>query len=123
MGTSGRPSPVRNGNMGRGGRTVGVICVSYCSMVLFAAAAWAAPGAVLSYQKISNTQGNFGAPLTNLCELGGSVAGLGDLDGAGPSVAAMAVGSAFDDDGGGDRGAVYIMFLNANGTVRTYQKI
>ena len=81
------------------------------------------PGTVISYQKISDTQGNFTAPLTNLCELGGAATSLGDLDGAGPSVQAMAVGSALDDDGGGDRGAVYIMFLNAAGGVLSYQKI
>src|SRR5262245_49901244 len=81
------------------------------------------PGAVLSYQKISDTQGNFTATIDVMDELGGATAGLGDLDGPGPSVAAMAVGAAFDDDGGTDVGAVYIMFLASNGTVLSYQKI
>ncbi|HKQ56853.1 MAG TPA: FlgD immunoglobulin-like domain containing protein [Candidatus Eisenbacteria bacterium] len=83
----------------------------------------AVTGNVLSYQKISDLAGNFTAPLTNLCELGGSATYLGDLDGGGPSVGAIAVGAALDDDGGGDRGAVFIMFLNATGGVLSYQKI
>lgn len=81
------------------------------------------PGMVLSYQKISDTQGNFTAVLDDLDELGGATAGLGDLDGGGPSVRAMAVGAAFDDDAATDAGAVYIMFLASNGTVLSYQKI
>lgn len=81
------------------------------------------PGEVLSENKISDTQGNFTATIDNLDEFGGAVAGLGDLDGAGPSVAAVAVGAIGDDDGGGNRGAVYILFLNSLGSVLSYQKI
>jgi len=85
--------------------------------------AWASPGTVLSNQKISDTDGDFTGILDNLDEFGGAVAHLGDLDGAGPSVAALAVGAAFDDDGGADRGAVWILFLGANGKVLSHQKI
>ncbi len=85
--------------------------------------AWAQPGTVLSNQKISNTEGNFTAIIDNLDELGATSAHLGDLDGVGPSVSAMAIGAAFDDDGGGDRGAVYILFQAADGTVLSHQKI
>jgi hypothetical protein len=36
----------------------------------------------------------------------------------------LAAGDAYDDDGGSYfRGAVYVMFLNANGTVKAHQKI
>jgi len=84
---------------------------------------WAAPGTVLSNQKISDLEGNFSAVIDNLDELGGATAHLGDLDGAGPSVAAMAISAGLDDDGGGDRGAVYIVFLAADGTVTSHQKI
>jgi hypothetical protein len=80
-------------------------------------------GTVLSYQKISATQGNFTAPLDPADQFGTSVAGLGDLDGAGPSAGALAIGASFDDDGGTDRGAVYVLFLNTTGTVLSYQKI
>ncbi|MEZ6144009.1 MAG: integrin alpha [Planctomycetaceae bacterium] len=48
-------------------------------------------------------------------------AGLGDLDGTG--VNDLVVGARSDSDGGSLRGAVYVLFLNANGTVKSYQKI
>ena len=35
----------------------------------------------------------------------------------------LAVGAILDDDGGSDRGAVYILFLTTSGTVSSYQKI
>ncbi|MBI5218770.1 MAG: S8 family serine peptidase [Bacteroidia bacterium] len=80
-----------------------------------------ADGTVKSYQKISNTQGNFTAPLYNAEYFGVSVKSLGDIDGDGmPDIIAGATG---DDDGGADRGAAWILCLNINGTVKTYQKI
>lgn len=85
--------------------------------------AWSTPGVVLSSAKISSLAGGFAGPLHNLDEFGGAVAWLGDLDGPGPSVAAVAVGAALDDDGSGDRGAVWILFLNASGTVLSSTKI
>jgi hypothetical protein len=97
--------------------------MSLVAGIFLTGTASATPGMVLSNQKISDTAGNFTAVIDNLDELGGATAHLGDLDGAGPSVAAVAVGAALDDDGGGDRGAVYILFLAANGTVLSHQKI
>jgi hypothetical protein len=82
-----------------------------------------ASGSVLSYQKISATQGNFTGILNFGDELGSSITSLGDLDGAGPSARAIAVGTINDDDGGPDRGAVYILFLNSAGSVIAQQKI
>lgn len=80
-------------------------------------------GQLLSYQKISDTQGNFTEPLVSGDEMGGSLTHVGDLDGAGPSVATLAVGAQMDDDGGEDRGAVYLMFLASNGTVLSHRTI
>jgi len=91
--------------------------------LLAAGAAWAQPGTVRSFQKISDTAGNFLEPLLSGDEMGGAVCDLGDLDGAGPSVRAIAVGATLDDDGGVNKGAVYIMFLAANGSVLSYQTI
>ncbi len=91
--------------------------------LLIIGTAWAQPGTVLSNQKISDIEGNFTALIDDLDESFGAVAHLGDLDGPGPSVSAIAIGAAYDDDGGGDRGAVYIAFLAANGTVLSHQKI
>ncbi len=78
-------------------------------------------GTVKSHQKISDTQGGFTGILDNGDWFGGSVASLGDLDGDG--VGELAVGADGDDDGGLTRGAVWILFLNANGTVNAHQKI
>ena len=46
---------------------------------------------------------------------------MGDLDG--DDVPDLAVGARFDDDGGAFRGAVWVLFLNPNGTVKSHQKI
>ena len=79
-------------------------------------------GTVKGQQKISDTQGGFPAgSLSNTDVFGCSVASLGDLDGDGKPD--LAVGAYYDDDGGPDRGAVWVLFLNADGTVKAYQKI
>src|SRR5262245_24910609 len=100
-----------------------VLCLVIAAGLSVLGTAWASPGLVMSNQKISDTAGNFTAILDNLDELGGAVAQLGDLDGAGPSVMAMAIGASLDDDGGADRGAVYILFLAADGTILSHVKI
>jgi hypothetical protein len=46
---------------------------------------------------------------------------VGDLNRDG--ISDLAVGAVQDDDGGLDRGAVWILFLNGDGTVRSHQKI
>jgi len=74
-----------------------------------------------SYQKISDTQGNFSAALDNTDNFGIAVTGLGDLNG--DNIPDIAVTAHQDDDGGTDRGAVYILHLNANGTVQSHTKI
>jgi hypothetical protein len=83
--------------------------------------AQAQTGTVRSHQKISDTEGNFTGTLDNSDAFGTSVASLGDLDGDG--VADIAVGAYGDDDGGSTRGAVWILFLDPNGTVKFHQKI
>jgi hypothetical protein len=74
------------------------------------------PGAVRSHQKISELCGGFsGGP--DVEAFGGSVASLGDLDGDG--VPDIAVGAPKDNDGSGDTGSVWILFLNADGTLKS----
>ena len=61
----------------------------------------------------------------NLLEIidlfGSSAASLGDLDG--DDVTDIAIGARGDDDGSSDAGAVYVLFLNSNGTVSSSVKI
>ena len=78
-------------------------------------------GSVLSHQKISATEGGFKGTLDLVDGFGNSVAWLGDLDGDG--VGDLAVGARADDDGAIDAGAVWILFLNEDGTVKSHQKI
>ena len=78
-------------------------------------------GTVKSHQKISDTQGGFTGILDDFDNFGMSAASLGDLDGDG--VGDLAVGAHHDDDGGLDRGAVWVLFLNTDGTVKSHQKI
>ncbi len=77
-------------------------------------------GTVSSEQKISETAGGFGGGLEDDF-LGASVAALGDLDGDG--IGDLAAGAPLDDDGFSDQGAVWVLFLNADGTVSSEQKI
>ena len=79
-----------------------------------------ANGTVKNSQKIASGVSG-GPPLADLDVFGVGVASLGDLDGDG--VTELAVSAMFDDTGGLGRGAAYILFLNANGTVKTSQKI
>ena len=80
-----------------------------------------ADGTVRAEQKISDTAGGLVASLSDGVEFGRDVAGVGDVDGDG--INDLAVGSTQDNDGGTDRGAVYILLLNADGTVKDEQKI
>jgi Ca2+-binding RTX toxin-like protein len=81
-------------------------------------------GSVDSFLRIAT--GSNGGPTINLGDgFGSSTASVGDLDGDG--VTDLAVGALNDDTGGADsmadRGAVHILFLNSDGTVRLSHKI
>ena len=80
-----------------------------------------ANGTVSSDVLIGSSKGNFSGTLENGDWFGTSIANIGDLDG--DDVADLAVGAKFDNDGGTQRGAVWILFMNANGTVSSEQKI
>lgn len=79
-----------------------------------------ANGTVKSHLKIASSS-NGGPALANLDYFGSSIASLGDLDGDG--VVDLAVGAAFDDTKGSARGAVLVLFLNLNGSVKSTLKL
>jgi hypothetical protein len=78
-------------------------------------------GRVDQQQKISSNSGGFGGNLDDADLFGSAVAGIGDLNGDGAFD--LAVGAPGNDDGGTDRGGLWILFLNAEGRVRDQQKI
>jgi hypothetical protein len=80
-----------------------------------------AEGKVRLYQKISDTAGGFGGKLSDGDQFGASVASIGDIDGDG--IDDLAVGAPHTSDGGPDRGAVWILFMNRDGKVKSQQKI
>lgn len=101
-----------------------ITVVSFCASSSRSASP---PGTVRAFQKISSLQGGFTGPLFNETQFGRSATSLGDLDGDG--VGDVAVGSSKDNDAGtgsfagNHLGAVYILFLNRDGTVKAEQKI
>ncbi|MEM1166421.1 MAG: integrin alpha [Planctomycetota bacterium] len=78
-------------------------------------------GLVRHQQKLSDTSGGFGGELSDEDRFGYALAELGDFDGDG--VPDLAVGAFWDDDGGVDRGAIWLLFLKEDGTVKSEQKI
>lgn len=85
-------------------------------------------GKVKDYGKISSVFGTFGARLEVGDEFGCSVANIGDLDRDG--VIDLAVGSCGNDDlkpgeaaFEGGAGAIYILFMRWDGTVKSWKKI
>lgn len=78
-------------------------------------------GTVAAESKINGVEGGFGGSLDNFDVFAASLARVGDLDGNG--VPDLAVGAFRDDDGGTDRGAVWMLYLNSDGTVASETKI
>lgn len=81
---------------------------------------------ILSYQaeglvKIENGSGGFSANLESGDRFGRDHDKIGDVNGDG--IIDIVVGARSDDDGGVDAGAVYILFMNSDGTVQNNQKI
>ena len=80
-----------------------------------------AEGKVQQYQKISDTTGGFDGNLNNGDQFGSAVASIRDMDGDGNDE--LAVGAPYAGDGGTGRGAIWILFLNSDGRVKSQQKI
>ncbi len=78
-------------------------------------------GSALSATIITEGFNGFLGNLNSGDEFGRSVVAVGDVDGDG--VPDLAVGAAGDDSGAPNAGAVWVLFLNANGTVKAWNKI
>jgi hypothetical protein len=102
-------------------------CIRGCFSVAFILSIHTFSSAQVNYftigsvNKISSTQGNFLGLLDNGDCFGNHVDTVGDLNNDG--ITDLVVGAPWDDDGGVDKGAVYILFMNSNGTVNHHQKI
>ena len=75
----------------------------------------------VDYTRISNGEGGMDADIENGDRFGRDHDSIGDVDGDG--VVDLIFGARSDDDGAEDAGAVYILFMNADGTVESNQKI
>ncbi|RKY16885.1 MAG: hypothetical protein DRQ55_17045 [Planctomycetota bacterium] len=80
-----------------------------------------ADGSVREHAKISHTEGDLGPLLTKDDWFGYGVARLDDFDGDGTFD--LAVGAGGDDDGGDKQGAIYLLMLNPDGSVKSHVKI
>ena len=80
-------------------------------------------GTVKAATKLGGSAGAGGFPfsLAGSDYFGSSVGALGDLDGDG--VGDVAVGARRDDDGASNAGAVYVLLLHGDGTLKAYSKI
>ena len=78
-------------------------------------------GTAAAQQKISINEGLFAGNLQDSDYFGIAVDNVGDLDDDG--IIDLAVGTSGVDDAGSDRGGVWILFLNSNGTVGVEQRI
>ena len=73
------------------------------------------------FVKIENGSGGFNANIVGGDRFSRDHDQAGDINGDG--IIDLIVGARSDDDGATDAGAVYILFMNRNGTVQSNQKI
>ena len=78
-----------------------------------------ADGSVKASMKIANSAGGLGTELLALDMFGISLAAIGDLDG--DNVTELVVGAWGDDDASfSNNGAVYVLFLQSDGSAKAY---
>jgi len=77
-------------------------------------------GTVKAQQLLGAGAGGFTGVLDNGDLFGGALAGMGDVDDDG--VPDLVIGAAGDDDGASAAGAIWVVLLNSDGTVKLQQK-
>ncbi len=80
-------------------------------------------GTVKAHQRIGANEGGFTDPLEPAAILGVAATGIGDFDNDGVEDIVMGAARVTDGDGDINAGAIFVTFLNANGTVKSFQKI
>ncbi len=78
-------------------------------------------GTPLSAVELGSGLGSFSGSIDSGDRFGAALAAPGDLDGDG--VPDLVVGAPGDDEAGVDRGAIWVLLLRSNGTVKSSQKI
>ncbi len=73
-------------------------------------------GTVKSYTRIGSGEGGFTGSIVADDHFAAAVASPGDVDGDG--VVDLAIGASLDDDGTGNSGSIWILFLQPDGTVK-----
>lgn len=98
------------------------------SIIIFKLFAQYLPGDVVNYIEISANVGGFTGQLAGTNRFGSAITKINDLDGNG--VDEIVVGEPFVDDynpityyGGVNSGAIWVLFMNPDGTVMNQQKI
>lgn len=97
------------------------LCILFIGTYLFTTAQNSLQWGPDGFIKIENNSGGFIAPLDPGDRFSRDHDIIGDVNGDG--VLDMVIGARSDDDGGTDVGAVYILFMNNDGTVQSNQKI
>jgi gliding motility-associated-like protein len=103
--------------MYRGKAAFLVVMMIFCAVGLKAQSTFS----ITSIKKISNLSGNLGQVLGQNSQFGSKFENIGDLDGDG--ILDLAVGSIHDPAAGSQKGAVYILFMKADGSVKNSQRI
>ena len=98
-----------------------VLTFLFLSLCGLLSAQTSSPLSVKTYQIIDNQHGNLGKVLNPGDRFGDRIRNIGDLDGDG--ISDMVVGADFDSTGGSNDGAIYILFMKKDGTVKSKNKI
>src|SRR5688572_1908706 len=123
MPTAGHGAGSRGAPAERDGAMLSVLARAAILAALFAtmSAAQTKPGEVEAQIVLDSSSPGLAGKLSLGDRFGRAVATVRDLDNDGHGD--IVVGAPWDDDGGADRGAVWILFLNGDGSIKKTAKI